>query len=319
MKLKGKKAIVTGSSFGIGQHIALRLAAEGASVIVNARGSGPTGKGAIDAVVEEIRSKGGTAVGVAGAVDDPAFAKELIEQCVKHFGGIDILVNNAAILSQESLGPVDKCPVDMWEKILKVNLSGPFLTCREALPYMVKQRSGRIINAGSYAGLGWMGGSAYIAAKSGLFGFTRAIASDYGPYGITANVYNPEAMTPMGDSAGGYFELLKYCEARGYRTPEETKYLIDIADGDGVAPWVAYLASDDSDYLNGQVFAVEGRRVAMVAMPEEERVLFHDYKANGAWSLDKLSLLAPLAFPVKNRWPRREGEDLVRWEKGVAA
>jgi NAD(P)-dependent dehydrogenase (short-subunit alcohol dehydrogenase family) len=184
---------------------------------------------------------------------------------------------------------------------------------------MVKQRSGRIINAGSYAGLGWMGGSAYIAAKSGLFGFTRAIASDYGPYGITANVYNPEAMTPMGDSAGGYFELLKYCEARGYRTPEETKYLIDIADGDGVAPWVAYLASDDSDYLNGQVFAVEGRRVAMVAMPEEERVLFHDYKANGAWSLDKLSLLAPLAFPVKNRWPRREGEDLVRWEKGVAA
>ena len=309
MKLKGKRIVVTGSSMGIGREIALLLAVEGAQVVINARRSD-----AVDTVVAEIRAKGGTAVGVVGAVDDPAFAKELIAQCVSQFGGIDVLVNNAAILSPEALGPVTECSQEMWEQILRVNLNGPMTTCRAALPHMVKQRWGRIINAGSYAGLGWMGGSAYIAAKSALFGLTRAMAADYGPYGITANVYNPEASSAMNDPAV-FAQAFQHWVDRGYRTEAEAKYFANIGDGSGVAPWVAYLASDAADYINGQVFAVESRRIAMVALPEEEKVLFHDFKQNGPWSLDKLSALAPLVFPVENRWPRRVGEDLERWEK----
>ena len=314
MKLKGKRAVVTGSSMGIGRDIALLLAAEGAQVVVNARGTGEAGKGAIDSVVDEIRAAGGTAVGVAGAVDDPVFAVELIEQCVKQFGGIDILVNNAAILSPEALGPATDCPLETWDRTLKVNLNGPFYTSRAALPHMIKQQWGRIINAASYAGLGWMGGSAYIAAKSGLIGFSRAMAADYGPYGITVNVYNPEASSPMNDPAI-FGQMMQHWVDRGYRTPAEAKYFANLGGGDGVAPWIAYLGSDESDYINGCVFAVESRRISLVAQPEEQRVLFHDFKKNGPWKLDELSTLAPLAFPVENRWPRRVGEALERWEK----
>ena len=309
MKLKGKRVVVTGSSMGIGRKIALLMAKEGAQVVINARRSD-----AVIAVVTEILAQGGTAIGVAGAVDDPAFAKELIAQCVDQFGGIDVLVNNAAILSPEALGPVTDCSLETWDQILRVNLSGPMYTCRAALPHMVKQRWGRIINAGSFAGLGWMGGSAYIAAKSALFGLTRAMAADYGPYGITANVYNPEALSVMNDPAV-LTQGIRHWVDRGYRTEAEAKYLANIGEGSGVAPWVAYLGSDEADYINGHVFAVESRRIAMVALPEEEKVLFHDFKQNGPWSLDKLTSLAPLAFPVENRWPRRVGEDLLRWEK----
>ena len=130
------------------------------------------------------------------------------------------------------------------------------------------------------------------------------------------NVYNPEALTPMNDSGPEVFaQYTKYWEERGYRTPAESKYLVGTGGPEGVAPWVAYLSSDESEYINGRVFAVESRRIAMVAQPDEERVLFHDYKHDGPWSLERLSMLAPLAFPVENRWPRRTGDELERWEK----
>ena len=125
-RLAGKRAVVTGSSSGIGREIALYLAAQGASVVVNARGSRGDGAAALDAVVSEIRSAGGNAIGFRGAVDDPASAAELIAACVKQFGNIDILINNAGIVSPESLGPVAKCSLEEWDETLKVNLSGAF-------------------------------------------------------------------------------------------------------------------------------------------------------------------------------------------------
>ena len=316
MKLKGKRAIVTGSSAGIGREIALLLAAQGASVAINARGSGPKGIAAVDEVVDEIRAKGGIAIGVAGAVDDPKFAQELVEQCVSQFGGIDILINNAAIYGVETIGPIDQCSVEAWEETLRVNLSGPFYTTRIALQYMIKQRWGRIINAASYAGTGKMGGSAYSSAKSGLFGFTRALAADYGPYGITANVYNPEAFSVMNDPEV-FKQALVFWKARGYRSDAEVAYYANLGGAEGVAPWVAYLATEEAGYLNGRVFAVESRRVAMLAQPDEEKILYHDFANHGPMSLDELTKLAPLVFPVSNDWPRREGDALARWEKGI--
>jgi len=318
--LQGKRAIVTGSSSGIGRAIARLLAAEGAKVVVNSRGSGPTGTKANDAVVNEITAEGGVAVGIAGAVDDPEFAERLVAKCVEAYGGIDILINNAAIYSPESIGPVTECPLQVWQQTLNVNLGGAFHTSRVALPHMIRQRWGRIINASSFAGTGKMGGSAYSAAKSGLFGLTRAMAADFGPYGITCNVYNPEARTPMGGITD--MEILKghlnHWLERGFRSAAENRYLVDLGDGDGVAPFVAYLCSDDSDYLNGRVFAIESRRVALLAAPEEERILYRHFAEHGRWSIEELSAMAPLAFSVVNQYPRRTGEALERWENSVS-
>jgi NAD(P)-dependent dehydrogenase (short-subunit alcohol dehydrogenase family) len=316
MRLKGKTAIITGSSSGIGRATALLYAAEGANVVINARGSGPTGTGAIDQVVKQIRSAGGNAIGVPGAVDDPAFADDIVARCIDAFGKIDILVNNAAIYSGEAIGPVHLCSIGEWNRTLRVNLDGMFHVARAALPHMIAQRWGRIVNAGSFAGTGRMGGSAYSISKAGVFGLTRAMAADYGPYGITVNCYNPEALGDMGNAndRSVYLGMIRQWEEKGFRTRSESNYLIDLGGPDGVAPWLTYLCTDDASYLNGRVFAVEARRVAMHKEMDEERLLFRDALQTGPWSLDELAALAPLAFPVENRWPRREGEALARWE-----
>jgi len=267
-------------------------------------------------VVEEIRAGGGTAIGVPGAVNEPQFAEELIHRCVEAYGGIDILINNAAIYSTESVGPVLDCSLEMWHRTLNVNLDSVFYTCRAALPYMVRQRWGRIINAGSFAGTGKMGGGAYCASKSALFGLTRGMAADYGPYGITCNVYNPEAQSTMGDTYDPKIlrAILDFWLERGFRSSAENAYLSGLCGPEGTAPWVAYLCTDEAEYLNGRVMAVEGRRMALLAQPEEQHMLFQDYSKDGPISLDQLCLMAPLAFPVTNAWPRRTGDALKRWE-----
>ncbi|NWK98312.1 hypothetical protein DM806_22115 [Sphingobium lactosutens] len=320
MRLEGKRAIVTGSSSGIGRSIARLLAAEGTRVVINARGSGAAGKQAIDDVVEEIRAAGGQAIGVAGAVDDPVFAEMLVDECVAAFGGVDILINNAAIYSDEAIGPVEGCSIDTWHRTLSVNLNAPFYMARAALPHMKQQRWGRIINAASYAGTGKMGGSAYSTSKAALFGLGRAMAADYGPYGITVNTYNPEALTAMGDSRdpAAFQAMIDRWIDRGFRTKAEVDYLLRLNGPDGIAPWVTYLCTDAASYINGHVFAVEGRRVAMLSAPDEERVLFRDCQAQGPWKLEELEQMAPLVFPVENRFPLRTDEVLDRWDAELA-
>lgn len=314
MSLAGKRAIVTGSSSGIGRAIAILLAAEGAQVVVNARGSGPNGVAAINAVVDEITGSGGKAIAFAGAVDAPDVAKAMVARCVDAFGGVDILVNNAGIFGASA--PVDQCPLDEWRAVMRVNLDGVFFMCREALPHMKAQRWGRIITAGSLAGYGQIGGSGYSASKSALYGLMRSIAADYGPYGVTANCYNPEARGVMGGSADqtvfdGY---VRHYKEKGFYTAAEAAYLAGIGGPDGVAPWIAYLCSDQADYLNGQTFALDTRRVALVAPPDEVRMLFRDAATQGPWSINELERLAPLVFPLVNEWPRREGQALADWE-----
>jgi 3-oxoacyl-[acyl-carrier protein] reductase len=312
MRLKGKRAIVTGSSAGIGKSIALMLAAEGASVVINARGADK-----MNAVVAEIRGAGGTAIGVAGPVDDERFCNELIDRCVGEFGGLDILINNAAVYSIEAIGQLSACSTAEWMRIMGVNLHAPFFLCRAALPHMIAQRWGRIINAASYAGTGKMGGSAYSVSKSALFGLTRALAADYGPYGITSNAFNPEAITAMGNTVDP--EIAKAMRRRyvekGWRAEHELDYLNSIGGPDAIAPFVTYLCLDEADYLNGHTFALESRRIALLETPDEERILYRDHARQGIWSLEELRTMAPLAFPLSNTWPRRTGEALARWEK----
>lgn len=313
LKLEGKRAVITGSSAGIGRSIALKLAEEGAKVVINARGVD-----AINAVVEEIRAAGGEATGMPGSVDDEAVAQKLIGHCVDTYGGIDILVNNAAIFGAESIGPVAHCPSDIWRDTLSVNLNGPFYLAKAALPHMTQQRWGRILNASSLAGTGKLGGSAYSVSKAALIGLTRSLAADYGPYGITVNGYNPEALTAMGEShdANAYEAFLTYLEHRGLRTAADSAYNRGTGGPDAIAPWITYLCTDAADYLNGQVFAVESRRIGMLAMMDEERALFRDHGISGLWSIDELTEMAPITFRVANAWPRRTGAALDAWLAG---
>jgi 3-oxoacyl-[acyl-carrier protein] reductase len=310
MRLSGKRAIVTGSSAGIGRAIAMALAAEGASVVINARGSD-----AIEDVVRTIRAAGGTAIGFAGSVAEPIEAQALADHCVTTFGGIDILVNNAgAYIASQS---VTDCTLDDWHSALKINLDSTFLMCRAALPHMQAQEWGRVINAASSAGTGTMGGSGYAAAKSALFGFTRAIAADYGPYGVTANCYNPEARTQMSSTQGdsAFIEMVAHYRARGYLMAAEEAYMATIAGPEGISAWIAWLCTDAAEYLNGHVFAVESRRVSLLGEPEESRMLSNCNAPTGPFSLAEFDRLAPLVFRTANRWPRRTGEALDRWER----
>ena len=146
MKLKDKRAVITGSSRSIGREIAKCLAEESAKVVINASGASDASRAAMDSVVEEIRDLGGTAIGIAGAVDDPASAKALVEGCVSEFGGIDILINNAGTYDTDGVSGVADCSDESWKKLFSVNVDAVFYTCRAALPHMVKQQWGRIIN-----------------------------------------------------------------------------------------------------------------------------------------------------------------------------
>ena len=312
MKLKDKRAVITGSSRSIGREIAKCLAKEGAKVVINASGESDSSRSAMDSVVDEIRDLGGTAIGIAGTVDDPASANALVEGCVSEFGGIDILINNAGTYDTDGVGAVADCSDESWSKLLAVNTSAVFYTCRAALPHMVKQRWGRIINAGSLSGTGKMGGSAYVASKSALFGLGRAMAADYGPYGITINTYNPEAH-PSEDR--GYFPLLvEHWKQRGLVSEAEANFRLGMMEPDGIAPFVGYLCTDEADYLNGRVFAVDARRVSILGEPDEQQLLYRDPARDGSWTIETIQSAAPFAFQVENAWPRRTGDDLVKWE-----
>jgi NAD(P)-dependent dehydrogenase (short-subunit alcohol dehydrogenase family) len=320
--LHGKTAIVTGSSTGIGRAIAEELARQGARVVINARGSRAAGVAEIDSVVQDIRNAGGEAIGVAGAVDDPAFASTLVNACMDSFGRLDILINNAGIYSDQAIGPVDQCSIDEWRRIMSVNLDAVFQLSREALPIMKRQRWGRILNAASFAGTGKMGGSAYSASKAALFGLGRAMAGDYGPWGITVNTYCPEATTDMGNSVdpAALQAMVDYWADRGFRSQSEIDYIMGLKGPEGIAPFITYLCLPEADAINGHVFSVEGRRIALLAAPDEERILFRDdYDSRGPWRVTELQAVAPMAFPLTNTWPARSEEQLSRWEQEQVA
>jgi 3-oxoacyl-[acyl-carrier protein] reductase len=191
LKLAGKVAVVTGSGRGIGREIALKLAAEGASVVANDLDPAP-----LDEVVAEITSGGGSAVGVAGSVTDDGFADRFVETAVSEFGGLDIIVNNAGY-TWDSV--VQKMTDEQWDAILDVHLKAPFRILRAAQPVIaaaVKEARGagtpvpcrKVVNISSIAGLGGNAGQAnYAAAKAGVTGLTKALAKEWGRYNVTVN------------------------------------------------------------------------------------------------------------------------------------
>ena len=243
--LADQVAIITGSSRGIGRAAALALAGEGAKIVVNYASSSD----AADEVVQQIEANGGSAIALQADVSKADQVDALIKATMDKFGRIDVLVNNAGITRDTLL--LRMKPED-WQAVIDLNLTGVFLCTRAVSKIMLKQRSGRIVNISSVAGLmGNPGQANYSAAKAGVIGFTKTVAKELAPRGVTANVVAPGFIaTDMTGDLKNAEEILKYIPLGRYGQPED------------VAGLIRYLAADPSAaYITGQVMNVDGGMV----------------------------------------------------------
>jgi 3-oxoacyl-[acyl-carrier protein] reductase len=239
---KGKVAIVTGASRGIGRSIALALAAEGARIV--AVDMAPEG---VEALAAEIRAAGGEALAVQGNVTVTADSERMIDQAIEVFGRVDILVNNAGITRD---GLLLRMKDEDWDAVLTVNLKGAFLCTRAASKVMTKQRYGRIINIASVVGqMGNAGQANYCASKAGLMGLTKSNARELAKRNVTVNAVAP------GFIATDMTDVL----------PEKVKQeltaqipLERLGSADDIANAVVFLAAERSGYITGQVIGVNG-------------------------------------------------------------
>ncbi len=269
MKFENRAAIVTGGARGIGRAIAEELAREGAKVVIMDPGLAKDGietEGASPAeeAAEAIRAAGGTAIVAAESVDDHDACGRTVELCKSEFGSVDILVNNAGVLRPKMIWNM---PVESWDLVVGIHLRGQYSMIHHSAGYMREQRWGRIINMGSEAWRGTVGGANYGAAKGGVFSLTRAMARELGKYGVTANTIYPAAATRLTLDEAVKEGFRKRLEA-GLVTQERYDAVVNMGGPEHVAPFVSYLCSDDAANINGQAFRVEERKVAIYNDPE---------------------------------------------------
>ncbi len=292
MYLTGKSALVTGGGRGIGRAVALRMAAEGAAVVVMDPGVGRDGRGAEGApaseVAEEILAAGGQAVPCHEPVDDHAAAERAVHLAVEAFGRLDIVVNCAGVLRERMIWNLTE---DDWDTVIRVHLKGHYNINHHASKLMRSQQSGRIINFSSDAWRGSVGQVNYAAAKGGIVSMTRGLARELGRYGVTSNAICPMAATRMTLNEGVIAGMKKRLEA-GLITPERFAAMQAMPGPEYVAPFVAYLASDHAAHINGQVFHVEKGRVSIYSEPVEERALYKQ-ENDGHFTLDDLIAQVP--------------------------
>jgi 3-oxoacyl-[acyl-carrier protein] reductase len=245
MKLEGKKAIVTGGSRGIGRAIALMYAKEGADVLVNYHSNDAAAKDTV-AEIERLGRKG---VAVAADVASYESAQNMVEECVKQLGGVDIVVNNAGVSKPSMLL---KMKEEDWDAIIDIHLKAAFNTTQAAGRHMKEKKYGKIINVISTAGIfGTIGQINYASAKAGIIGFTKSASRELGRYNINVNVICPGiTKTEMTGKLQTDEKLKKIYESRiqlgRFAEPEE------------IAPAFVFLASDDASYITGQVLGVDG-------------------------------------------------------------
>ena len=248
MSLEGKTALVTGSGRNIGRSIALALARDGADVVVNARSN----RAEADAVAAEVEELGRRALPVLADVGDKEQLEALLDQALDKFGGLDIVVNNAATRPHK---PFAEMTYDDWRGVLATDLDSAFLTTRAALPGMMQKGWGRVVNlSGLQAFQGRHGGAHISAAKVGLIGLTRALATELGPSGIVVNCIVPGAIDTsregMSNATRGSARIAEIPVGRlGYT--------------DDIASLCAFLCSDAAGFINGQTIHCNGGERAL--------------------------------------------------------
>lgn len=246
MKLKDKVAIVTGAGTGIGREIALEYAREGAKVVVSDFVSETA-----EETVAMIKKNGGTAVFIKADASIESEIENLMNAAVSEYGRLDILVNNAGIGG--TLSSMNEITIQEWDKVMDVNLKGPFLAIKKAIPHMVKNGKGNIINIASMASFAaGRGGIAYTAAKHGLLGLTRQVAFMHGAQGIRVNAICPGPIeTAM---------IKRVLEMPQH--PLNMKIKASPAGRPGkseeVAKLALFLASDDSEFIHGAAYQIDG-------------------------------------------------------------
>ncbi len=243
MSLEGRVAIVTGSGRGIGRAIALKLASNGADIVINDVGDMTPA----EAVAAEVRALGRRSLVAAADVSNSEEVAGMVEKVVAELGKVDILVNNAGITRDQLIMRMSD---DDWDKVLGINLKGVFVCTRAVLRPMIKQRWGRIVNIASIVGLiGNAGQANYSAARAGIIGLTKTTAKEAASRGITANAVAPGFIdTPMTQQLSDERreELKGQVLLGSLGTPED------------VAGAVAFLVSEDARYITGQVITVDG-------------------------------------------------------------
>ena len=245
-KLENLVAVVTGAASGMGRAIAILFAREGAKVILT-----DLHQESLDLVSSEIGSEGGTALGIVCDVSVETQVDHVFQSCLDIFGKVDILINNAGIM--DNFTPVDKVSNELWNKVFAVNVNGPFYTCRLAVPHMIKQGKGIIVNIASVGGLeGSRAGAAYTASKHALIGLTKNIGFMYAGKGIRCNAIAPGGVNTniMKDSQPDAFGSER-CFSGGVNMPR-------MGESEEIATSALFLASDDSSFVNGTVLTADG-------------------------------------------------------------
>jgi glucose 1-dehydrogenase len=264
LKFKGQVVIVTGSSSGIGRACALHFGNNGAHVVVNYSSNTAAGQ----EVVDEIRGNGGSAVLVKADVSREDEVKSLFAEAVNHFGRVDVLVSNAGLQKDASFLDMT---LEQWQKVIDVNLTGQFLACREAARQFIAQQQSVTETSHSELAIGkivlmssvhdvipWAGHVNYAASKGGVMMFMKSISQELAPHKIRVNSVSPGAIkTPINKEVWSdpdkYQSLLHLIPYKRIGTAQD------------VAKAVAWLASDDSDYVNGETLYIDG---GMTLYPE---------------------------------------------------
>ncbi len=258
--LKGKAAIVTGSTSGIGLGIARALAGEGAAIMLNGFGD----KAEIEKLRQEIATTHGVKVSYSGAdMSKPGDIREMVQQAARELGSVDVLVNNAGI---QFVAPVDEFPEDKWNAIIAINLSAAFHAIKAALPLMKQRKWGRIVNIASAHGLVASENKvAYVSAKHGLVGMTKVVAVEAANHGVTCNAICPGwVLTPL---------VQKQVEARAKEQNipveqakndllREKQPMLQFTTPEQIGALAVYLASDAAGTITGTTVSIDGGWVA---------------------------------------------------------
>ena len=298
-RLEDRVAVITGAGRGIGRAIALMMAREGASIVVNDLGGNSDGTGSsrvAEDVVREIRDLGGEAVANHDSVAEVSGGENIVNSAMEAFGAMDILVNNAGILRDRTIFNMEE---EDWQVVLDVHLKGHYCCSRPFARYIREHnRTGcRIINFSSVSGLiGNFGQANYGAAKAGIVGFSRVLALELAKYGCTVNTISPGALTRM---------TIPLRESRGETVGED-----DLEQGGPhhVAPLCTWLASEAAAGITSQIFHTGRGGIAIMQQPA---VIKQFHKSDGLWTLSDLDQYVPQLMAAKQAHDQAVNESAV--------